>query len=182
MTNWDELKRLAEEATGGDWYAGNAYDKRFIAAYQVIVKIEEGNYVILEGNQNFIEDANRNVAYVAAANPKTILELIAENERLRDIANEQRHRLECLGEGTDGSTTALTRIGRLEYERDQLRAEVEALRKDAERYRHLKDQGHFRAMSIDMGGNHSWTGMGRHVGKGQTVDEAIDSEIARIQA
>ena len=72
-------------------------------------------------------------------------------------------------------------------ERDQLHAEVEALRaevqrlraaeKDAARYRWLKDQGHFRAMSMDMGGNHSWIGMGRAIGKGPTVDEAIDAAI-----
>lgn len=53
----------------------------------------------------------------------------------------------------------------------------ELFRRDAERYQFLKDQGHFRAMSIDMGGNHSWTGMGRHVGKGETVDAAIDAAM-----
>lgn len=61
---------------------------------------------------------------------------------------------------------------------DALRAEVDALRKDAERYRFLKDQGHFRAVSIDMGGNHAWTGMGRSVGRGATVDAAIDAALA----
>jgi len=69
------------------------------------------------------------------------------------------------------------RIEEHEQERDQLKAENEALRKDAERYRWLKDQGHFRAMSIDMGGNHTWTGMGRNVGCGPTVDDAIDAAL-----
>ena len=60
-----------------------------------------------------------------------------------------------------------------------LEARLEKAEKDAARYRHLKGQGHFRAMSIDMGGNHRWTGMGRQVGKGQTIDEAIDTAIAQ---
>lgn len=63
---------------------------------------------------------------------------------------------------------------------DEVEALISRLRaaeKDAERYRFLKDKGHFRAMSIDMGGNHSWTGMGRSVGKGPTVDEAIDAAM-----
>lgn len=130
MTNWTELKRLAEEATGGDWYAGNAYDKRFIAAYQVIVKIEEGNYVILEGNQNFLEDARRNVAYVAAANPKTILALIAENEKLSEecegcpMADAER-----LREERDSQQRVCIKIME---ERDQLRVEVEALCRQVE--------------------------------------------------
>ena len=54
---------------------------------------------------------------------------------------------------------------------------LRAAEMDAARYRWLKDQGHFRAMSMDMGGNHSWIGMGRAIGKGPTVDEAIDAAI-----
>lgn len=56
---------------------------------------------------------------------------------------------------------------------------LEKAEKDAARYQHLERQGHFRAMSIDMGGNHSWTGIGRHIGKGPTIEEAIDAAIAK---
>ena len=49
--------------------------------------------------------------------------------------------------------------------------------RDAARYRWLKDQDHFRAMSMDMGGNHTWVGMGRCVGRGDTVDAAIDAAM-----
>ena len=56
-------------------------------------------------------------------------------------------------------------------------ARLREAERDAARYRWLKDQGHFRAMSMDMGGNHSWIGMGRAVGKGPTVDEAIDAAM-----
>ena len=65
---------------------------------------------------------------------------------------------------------------------EQKERDCEELRKDAERYRFLKDHGHFRAMSMDMGGNHSWTGMGRNVGKGPRVDEAIDVARAKESA
>lgn len=58
-----------------------------------------------------------------------------------------------------------------------LMARMRSMRADAERYRFLKDQGHFRAMSMDMGGNHTWVGMGRCVGRGCTVDAAIDTAM-----
>lgn len=51
--------------------------------------------------------------------------------------------------------------------------------KDAARYRHLVEAGAFRMMSPDMGGNHTWTGMGRPVGRGPTIDEAIDNSIEK---
>lgn len=60
---------------------------------------------------------------------------------------------------------------------DALLARLHAAEKDAERYRHLKDQGHFRAMSMDMGGNHTWVGMGRCIGAGPTADAAIDAAM-----
>ncbi len=84
MSKYDELKRLAEASTQGVWRAGNAYSKAFVPAYQIVVETDEGPYVIMEGNQNFLPDAVANIAYVAAASPAAILELIAENERLRN--------------------------------------------------------------------------------------------------
>lgn len=61
----------------------------------------------------------------------------------------------------------------------ELAAERDALAADAIRFRHLVNTGAFRVMSPDMGGNHTWTGMGRPVGRGSTIEDAIDSEIAR---
>ncbi|WP_217706418.1 hypothetical protein [Pseudomonas aeruginosa] len=106
-----------------------------------------------------------------AVEPKAILAMLDEIDRLRS-------RLE-IDERTphDGIACRDETIKVLDEKCDRLKAENEALRKDAERYRFLKDQGHFRAMGIDMGGNHSWTGMGRNVGCGPTVDEAIDAAI-----
>jgi hypothetical protein len=86
-SKYDELKRLAEASTQGVWRAGNAYSKAFVTAYQIVVETDEGPYVIMEGNQNFLPDAVANIAYVAAASPAAILELIAENERLQADKN-----------------------------------------------------------------------------------------------
>ena len=61
--------------------------------------------------------------FIDAARPDVVLTLIAENERLSG---------EC--EGCPMSIAAEMR-----KERDQLRAEVEAVRKDAERYQWLRD-------------------------------------------
>ena len=67
----EELKMLAEAATPGPWsesdgYAGVVAGKQFIAqAY---------------GDRR--ADCINNAAYIAAANPAAVLELIAEIERL----------------------------------------------------------------------------------------------------
>ncbi len=52
---------------------------------------------------------------------------------------------------------------------------------DSRRYRHLIESGAFRNFSPDMSGNHTWAALGRPVGRGKTVDEAIDREIAKDQ-
>lgn len=67
-------------------------------------------------------------------------------------------------------------VGTLEELR-RLREERDALASDAARYRHLVEIGAFRVLSPDMGGNHTWTGIGRPVGRGSTLDEAIDAKI-----
>lgn len=54
--------------------------------------------------------------------------------------------------------------------------EVQALRKDAERYKWLKKQ--FRIMSPDMGGNHSWV-LQRPLRKGHSVDVVCDAAMEK---
>lgn len=48
---------------------------------------------------------------------------------------------------------------------------------DAERFRYLVRSGAFRLASPDMGGNHTWTGQGRVIGQGPTIEDAIDKMI-----
>lgn len=93
--NIEALKAATLAATPGEWKAGNAYEKPFIPAYQIITDSEDGPYVILEGNKNFLEDAEKNVAYVAAANPAAVLALIERlerTERNRDMWKAQCER------------------------------------------------------------------------------------------
>lgn len=56
-----------------------------------------------------------------------------------------------------------------------LEAENAELRKDAERYRWLRKQ--FRAMSLDMGGNHCWVQRSSGAIRGPSVDEAVDAAL-----
>lgn len=119
MADWNELKRLAEAATPGPWEASNYFGKRFIANIEVIAMDADGQRrVILQGNQNFMEEAVANVAFAAAANPAAILALIAENERLDATCHEFASQAEF----------AKRQKEHLLAERDQLRAEVERLR------------------------------------------------------
>jgi len=87
-----------------------------------------------------------------------ILILISENERLQSerdaIAKSQRY-------GQD--TVAIT------VERDQLRAEVEALRRDAERYRWLRSVENDVAITF---GAHAWEDL-----SDEYMDAAIDAAI-----
>jgi hypothetical protein len=61
-----------------------------------------------------------------------------------------------------------------EAQRDS--TELEALRKDAERYRFLRND--FSAASLNIDGNHSWAYRRNFSLLGSTLDEAIDKAIA----
>jgi len=58
--------------------------------------------------------------------------------------------------------------------------EIEALRADAERWRHV--QHGFAAQSVAIDGMHSWTWRGYHkIGKGANIDEAVDAALRQEQ-
>lgn len=75
---WSELKRLAEAATPGPWGRDGSY--------VCPVRVEGGTTYIESwraiADSHHLED----VHYIAAANPTAILALIAENERLQNLA------------------------------------------------------------------------------------------------
>jgi len=66
---------------------------------------------------------------------------------------------------------------RLDAQAAKLIAECNPLRVDAERYRWLRAR--YRAMSMDMGGNHSWVPDGRVTRelRGFTLNAAIDAAL-----
>jgi hypothetical protein len=64
-------------------------------------------------------------------------------------------------------------IHRLHSYAAALRAEVAALREDAERYRQIKHD--FSAASLDIDGSHSWVYRRNFSLKGPTLDAAIDA-------
>lgn len=112
--------------------------------------------------------------------PPKITDLV---EYLRDLAAYERDAMT-----KDGLKRAANRIQSealsLKIERDMTRAlsaEVDALRADAERYRYLKAYGDFRAISLDIKGKHELIWIGRVVGEGSTMDEAIDAAISTIK-
>jgi len=136
MTDYTELKRLAEAAAQGQ--------DTWCAAVPEGATINPTGAALLIGPRR--RDLDRMVAYVredaefiAAANPAAILALIAENERLRDS-----HEQVC---------TNYNKVSYASEERgkqiNQLKAEVEALRKDAERYRWLRDYAWLNEKGVD---------------------------------
>ena len=58
---------------------------------------------------------------------------------------------------------------------DALQAEVEALRKDAERYRFLRND--FSVMGANIDGQHSWAYRRNFSLRGPTLDAAIDTAM-----
>lgn len=78
MSNWEELKSLAELAGGKEW---QSRDER---GYEVLQKgIPELSWIATTGTKMHMD-------FIAAASPKKILALIAENEALHQDADRYR--------------------------------------------------------------------------------------------
>jgi hypothetical protein len=65
------------------------------------------------------------------------------------------------------------RPGCVKAQRDELRAQVEALQADAERYRFL--EADFSPMGLNIDGNHAWAYRRNASLKGPTLSAAIDT-------
>lgn len=148
MSDYSELKRLAEAASVESLGAPWAYEPHGDSGeYGVgILENEQGNYV--EGRQGSFEmsvvfpvapEVSSEVlaAFIAAANPSTVLALIAEVDRITTLNNSQ------FGDAI-----------RRNSERDQLKAEVERL---------TADNAGLRGSCAKMGAEHA--GMVRQIKK-----------------
>ncbi|KAA8555144.1 ead/Ea22-like family protein [Pseudomonas marginalis] len=171
MTDYTELKRLAEAATPGPWMADNSHHEGSINAEDrhigmVSMYARRPNDII----QNF-----SNQAFIAAANPAAILTLIAENARLNDGAHmrainslrqdcrdliAERDRLKAENDQLFGETERLKAEVARSTEREILQlAEIEALRKDAEKWKSVKHAGD--QLLADEGGAAIWSACSR---------------------
>lgn len=143
-----KLRALAEPVNQGNW-------------------IQEGLDAQDDGIENYRVAncrSDEEAAFIAAASPATVLALLAEIERLqagrsrkeRELEQELevwRHGPSCWSCGDTGDVHDLTgewhgecdclaaQLINANRERDQFKAENEALRKDAERYRWFRDSG-----------------------------------------
>lgn len=122
MNDYSELERLAEAATPGPW--------SFDGPYVCPARVEDGATYVETWRQ--VADCHQpeNTKFIAAANPATVLELIDENKAMAEFKEHMIQLRET--HGFESWSAALVEV-------DRLKAENEALRKDAERYRWLRD-------------------------------------------
>ena len=166
MCDYSELKRLAEAAPEGPWFG-----PEYAPGTSYVFDVDLGTLLVYESIDS---EKDACLRYVAAANPAAVLTLIAENERLktlrstteRDLAQELevwRHGPSCWNCGDTGDVHDMVGEWRgqcdcnaaklidVAAERDQLKAENEALRKDSTRYRWIEPifAGLFGIESLD---------------------------------
>lgn len=123
MSSHSELKRIAEMAPTGPWFYENESMYFNDDGYTRHLLDAESGHDVTEN------DYYAALKFIAAANPVAVLSLIAEVEGLRKLPTawsevyEQSDELDALRDEKLAWLNA----------RDQLKAEVEKLRKDAER-------------------------------------------------
>lgn len=83
------------------------------------------------------EEARRLLELHGEIEPEDILSLLDENDKLQADNSSMRGSLKAYAENMKKQ---IRESGRMQRERDQIRAEVEALRKDAGRYRWLRER------------------------------------------
>lgn len=160
-----KLKALALAAPKGPWF-GPEYDK----GTSYVFDCDLGSLLHYESIESEQDDCLR---YVAAANPATVLALLAEIEQLQ----EHKQHLVDLREkhGFDSWSAALVEI-------DQLKADNEALRKDAERYRWTDIDGNWLARMFGKWRAHTGEyGEANPTAWYPSRGEAIDAAISHAQ-
>lgn len=137
----EKLKALAEAATPGPWrYGKNADD---VVADHPAGHADDPHGIDYYGGHLVAESiAASNRAFIAAANPAAVLALIAENERLHKLISWQ-------GDANSEVTISAGQLMKHMDERDQLKAENEALRKNLTYIRDTSDDWHVCEKAAD---------------------------------
>lgn len=121
-----QLRELAQKASPGPWYTSAPSE------HAVWYDIKDGRYLIADTSSGFTDDGN--AEYIAAANPATVLALLDELDRLRNVesATLQGKKIGCRCTYTDNQTVDTERLYHraIRSERDRLRAELTAMRED----------------------------------------------------
>lgn len=118
-----KLKALAEAATQSHGARQVEIDHNGVHV------IGDGSWKILSAWHTPDGKGAQNAEFVAAASPATVLTLLAEIDGLHDQHGRDSGELRKICNARDSARR----------ERDQLKAENEALRKDAERYRFVRN-------------------------------------------
>jgi len=131
MIDINELRRLAQAATPGPWKLLPVGDKskcfavadiNFLSVLTVVDECGTSfGAVYLDGDAKFI----------AAANPAAVSELL---DRLEAAEAEALEEARLNGMGSEREAKHLAQIAALEKERDAMRAELDALRKEADKF------------------------------------------------
>lgn len=118
-----ELRKLAEAAPEGPWFG-----PEYSPGSSYVFDCDLGTLLSYESIET---EQDACLRYVAAANPATVLALLDELERLKGC---DKAYAEAWEKARDLQSEMDEVVGR----RDQIKAENETLRKDAERYRAVR--------------------------------------------
>lgn len=90
-----ELRKLAEAATPGPWSVSDheVRTSAFVRAPKFGHVCNAPVSVHNFGDGNSQDPARKNIAFIAAANPETVLALLAERDRLRELLVQYRRDL-----------------------------------------------------------------------------------------
>lgn len=134
MSDYSELKILAEAAPEGPWFG-----PEYAAGTSYVFDADLGTLLHYESIDTEQGDCLR---YVAAANPATVLALIAENERYLKLVERMVYQYVPLTEleGVPGWSRVVELV-EVVAERDRLKTEVEGLRAQ-----HCRDSAELRSL------------------------------------
>lgn len=119
MIDTKELRRLAQAATSGEWYVERG---NYIYGRNEVTDGEEVWHPVIAVNVNF----EANAAFIAAANPAAVSEIL---DRLEAAESDGLEQARLLGMSGEREAALLSKLEAVEKERNALRAKIEAMEK-----------------------------------------------------